>query len=272
VDLVVVAPDGYLHWGNANSAGDTEHAADRAAANLRLRGEPLAGNTSMPGWTYADDSNPNEQVYVADTRCAVGDQKDGACVYAIYVHADVLPVKDHQRVAVVVTAPGTVSEPVPTDEWFAAHLRRFNPPPPPKLVSFLGAKINVYAKLAGAEETSVSRYITSCTSLLFLDVSMMFKEGTADDDGGDASPANLELTVVDPYGRAVSVGGADTSVSLAQVPVYPIPIWASSLCLPSPYLCAVAQVSTEWPDAWWRERSGTYKATVRDTQRLSPRH
>ena len=214
VDLVVVAPDGFLHWGNANRGGDTSQAADRAAAGLRMRGEPLNGNTSMPGWSYADDSNPNEQVFIADARCAVGEQREGACVYAVYVHADVLPVRDHQRVAVVVTAPGTVSEPAPTDEWFAAHLRRFNPPPPPKIVSFTGAKVEIDTKLAGAEETSVSRYITSCTPLLFLDVDMVFRQGEGD---SDASPANLELTVVDPSGRAVSVGGADTSVSLAQV-------------------------------------------------------
>ena len=40
-----------------------------------------------------------------------------------------------------------------------------------------------------------------------------------------------------PRGNAVSIGGADSSVALAQV-------------------------TTEWPDAWYSPRSGTYVANV----------
>ena len=47
-----------------------------------------------------------------------------------------------------------------------------------------------------------------------MDVVLIFKQL---DGALDASPSNLELTVVDATGNAVSVGGADTSVSLAQV-------------------------------------------------------
>ena len=58
------------------------------------------------------------------------------------------------------------------------------------------------------------RYVDACSPLLYLDVVLIFKQL---DGALDASPSNLELTVVDATGNAVSVGGADTSVSLAQV-------------------------------------------------------
>ena len=65
LDLVVLAPDGTMHWGNANRGQDSHSAGDSGTERQRWAGDPSGSNSSFPGWAYADDSNPNEQVYIA---------------------------------------------------------------------------------------------------------------------------------------------------------------------------------------------------------------
>ena len=65
LDLVVLAPDGTMHWGNANRGQDSHSAGDTRKREERGAGDPMGSNSSLPGWAWADDSNPNEQVYIA---------------------------------------------------------------------------------------------------------------------------------------------------------------------------------------------------------------
>ena len=64
LDLVVVAPDGAMHWGNANSGEDNHSSGDSKKGQQRRAGDPPGSNSSFPGWAWADDTNPNEQVSI----------------------------------------------------------------------------------------------------------------------------------------------------------------------------------------------------------------
>ena len=64
LDLVVLAPDGTMHWGNANRGQDSHSAGDKEKVKQRGAGDPPWSNSSFPGWAWADDSNPNEQLYI----------------------------------------------------------------------------------------------------------------------------------------------------------------------------------------------------------------
>jgi hypothetical protein len=64
LDLVVLSPDGSLHWGNANRGQDLHSSEDMAKSAERKAGDPFGSNSSFPGWAWADDSNPNEQVFI----------------------------------------------------------------------------------------------------------------------------------------------------------------------------------------------------------------
>ena len=64
LDLVVIAPDGAMHWGNANSGEDNHSSGDSKKGQQRRAGDPPGSNSSFPGWAWADDTNPNEQVYI----------------------------------------------------------------------------------------------------------------------------------------------------------------------------------------------------------------
>ena len=64
LDLVVLAPDGALHWGNANKGQDLKSSEDGTKGAQRSAGDPYGTNSSFPGWAWADDVNPNEQVYI----------------------------------------------------------------------------------------------------------------------------------------------------------------------------------------------------------------
>ena len=64
LDLVVVAPDGTMHWGNANAGQDDHSSGDSKIGQQRRAGDPSGSNSTYPGWAWADDSNPNEQVYI----------------------------------------------------------------------------------------------------------------------------------------------------------------------------------------------------------------
>ena len=64
LDLVVLAPDGALHWGNANKGQDLQSSEDGTKGAQRSAGDPSGANSSFPGWAWADDVNPNEQVYI----------------------------------------------------------------------------------------------------------------------------------------------------------------------------------------------------------------
>jgi hypothetical protein len=64
LDLVVLAPNGALHWGNANKGQDLKSSEDGTKGAQRSAGDPSGANSSFPGWAWADDVNPNEQVYI----------------------------------------------------------------------------------------------------------------------------------------------------------------------------------------------------------------
>ena len=64
LDLMVMSPDGALHWGNANRGQDFHSSSDVSAEAQRIIGDPFGSNSSYPGWAWADDTNPNEQVLI----------------------------------------------------------------------------------------------------------------------------------------------------------------------------------------------------------------
>ena len=83
LDLVVVAPDGAMHWGNANSGEDNHSSGDSKKGQQRRAGDPPGSNSSFPGWAWADDTNPNEQISI-NVRSAYAFKYDFVILYLDY--------------------------------------------------------------------------------------------------------------------------------------------------------------------------------------------
>ena len=194
LDLVVLSPDGSLHWGNANRGQDLHSSEDSEKSAQRKAGDPFGSNSSFPGWAWADDSNPNEQVYITDPHCPAH-SKELHCTYIAYIHTDALPYRTYQNFAVIVTTPGTVSEPVLTEKWFDDIVddSANRPPAPPKLPTYFAGTVAVTGGLAGGELVSTTKLFDGCAiaTLQTLHVDLVFSEIP----GTFASPNNLELTI-----------------------------------------------------------------------------
>jgi hypothetical protein len=194
LDLVVLSPDGSLHWGNANRGQDLHSSEDTAKSAERKAGDPFGSNSSFPGWAWADDSNPNEQVYIPEPHCPAR-SKDLYCTYIAYIHTDILPYRTYQNFAVIVTSPGIVSEPTLSDKWFDDIVddSANRPPAPPKLPTYFAGTVAVTGGLAGGELVSTSKLFDECAiaTLQTLHVDLVFSEI----QGTFASPNNLELTI-----------------------------------------------------------------------------
>ena len=194
LDLMVMSPDGSLHWGNANRGQDFHSSSDVSAEAQRMTGDPFGSNSSYPGWAWADDTNPNEQILIENPQCSASSIEQ-YCVYTAYVHADYLPLHSYQNYAVVITSPGTVSDPIISDKWFhnivpdgANHA-----PLPPKIHSFMAGLVTIDGGLAGGELVSTTTSFTACAAatLMYLEVELQYTNVP----GSHASPNYLELTV-----------------------------------------------------------------------------
>ena len=134
---------------------------------------------------------------------------------------------------------GHVSAPERIVKWFS-DCSRYNPPLPSKPVAtYTGKVMHIDATLSGGEFVNITSAVDTCTNLNSIDVSVHFKQVSS--TAALASPANLELTIVDANGHAVSLGGADTSVGIARI-------------------------TTEWPDSWLARKSGFYSASINVAQ------
>ena len=194
LDLVVIAPDGAMHWGNANSGEDNHSSGDSKKGQQRRAGDPPGSNSSFPGWAWADDTNPNEQVYITNPHCEV-DSLEDECYYTVYVHAGLLPAHVYQTFAIIITSPGEVSEPITSDRWFddLVPYGTNHPPVPPIIPNYVAAEVNIKGGLAGGELVSTTKFIDvcDCTTLQILSASLIFKQGQS----SYTSPNNLELTI-----------------------------------------------------------------------------
>lgn len=94
-------------------------------------------------------------------------------------------------------------------------------------------KLQISAKLLGTEYVSTAFNISTCTDLLSVSVTVDFKN----DGSPDSWPFNIELTLVNPSGKGVAIGGVDVSVQKARI-------------------------ITEWPDTWMTKKNGTYSTTL----------
>ena len=194
LDLVVVAPDGTMHWGNANAGQDDHSSGDSKIGQQRRAGDPSGSNSTYPGWAWADDSNPNEQVFITNPQCGENFEEE-LCSYIVYIHAGLLPIHVYQSFAIIVTSPGIVSEPITSDKWFddIVPYGTNHPPIQPIITTYLASTISINGGLSGGELVSTTTFIDvcDCTTLQTLVVSLIFKEG----QGTYASPNNLELTI-----------------------------------------------------------------------------
>ena len=193
LDLVVLAPDGALHWGNANKGQDLQSSEDGTKGAQRSAGDPSGANSSFPGWAWADDVNPNEQVYIPNPHCPEH-SKEATCLYVAYVHTDYLPVHSSQNFAIITTTSGHVSNPLWGEKWLHDYVAEGSnhPPIPPKIPSYLVGNVIIKGGLAGGELVSTVKALNVCGSTILqtLIIELIFGGGT-----GFASANNLELTI-----------------------------------------------------------------------------
>jgi hypothetical protein len=194
LDLVVLAPDGALHWGNANKGQDLKSSEDGTKGAQRRAGDPSGANSSFPGWAWADDVNPNEQVYIPNPRCPEH-SKEATCLYVAYVHTDYLPVHSSQNFAIITTTSGHVSNPLWGEKWLHDKVPdgSNHPPIPPKIASYLAETVTIKGGLAGGELVSTTKTVDVCgaATLQTLVIELLFGGGMSQ----FASANNLELTI-----------------------------------------------------------------------------
>lgn len=209
LDLVVRTPEGDLHWGNEDYAGHD-------------RGNHRKG--------HGDTANPVEQVLIARPRCA-----RVPCQYEVFLHAHSLFARPTQHVAMVVTSSGAVADPSPaSDPWFrpdsddAPRSRHHNQ-------TYSPVQVAIAASLRGAEAASTAFDVATCGHLRLVEATLRFNRLHC--STGESMASYIELTIQGPSGRAVSVGGADSSVGKARI-------------------------TTEWPSSWNSDANGEYTATI----------
>lgn len=211
------------------------------------RGEYYLGNKAkqsfslediQTGVVSLDEHNPNEQISLFSSSC-IEDNK-GPCIYTIYIQSYSLPISEikRQKFALVITTNGTVSEPELLKDSLIIDLKASSPviihQEPPIL-----SEHSLEVSLFGGESSHEIYNLTYCTLLSAITVELQF----TNHGGADNWPYNLELTVVDPIGKGLALGGVDSSVGKAKI-------------------------ITEWPDEWMTRRNGSYRAHlgVKDAQ------
>jgi hypothetical protein len=207
MDLVVRSPDGVLHWGNEDYANHER--------NLNKR-------------SHGDNKNPNEQVFIAHPKCT------SSCTYEIFIRAHSLFAKETQNVALVVTTSGVVSDPKLTHEWFGDN-KDDAPVSRHANVTYMPFDVKLAATLRGADFASTSFNIPTCGHLRLVKATLNYDHLHC--GPGEAIPSNIELTLQAPSGKAVSIGGSDSSVGKALI-------------------------TTEWPDTWNVDMNGEYTALI----------
>ena len=208
IDLVVRAPDGDIHWGNENYQS-RDHVSHR-------RG-------------HGDNKNPNEQVYIPHIRCG-----SSSCTYDIFIRAHSLFAKPSQNVALVITSSGIVTDPQSTTEWFGSDIDD-EPSSRHHNQTYTPFNVELKALLRGTEYTSTSFTIPSCGHLRLVKAKLIYNHLHCGPD--EALPSYIEVTLQEPGGKAVSIGGSDSSVGKAKI-------------------------TTEWPDDWNDDINGEYEAII----------
>ena len=208
IDLVVRSPDGDIRWGNENYK---EHD----------RGVHRHG--------HGDSKNPNEQVFIPHIRCG-----SSSCTYDIFIRAHSLFAKSTQNVALVITSSGVVTDPQPTTEWFGADIDDA-PASRHRNQTYTPFAIELKATLRGTEYSSTSFTIPTCGHLRLVEAKLIYDHLHCGPD--EAMPSYIEVTLQEPGGRAVSIGGSDSSVGKAKI-------------------------TTEWPDDWNEDVNGEYDAMI----------
>jgi hypothetical protein len=247
IDLLIIDPYGKRFWGN-------RPVNDRGS---RLEFYPLSskehGNSSSIGLSleeidWSDDRNPQEQIHIRKPSCP---KNSGGlkCIYKVFIHANALPVDKVQDIAIVITSAGVVHGSFNSSLTEIAHLVESTKHQNPDVFRFEeNITYSTTARL-GPEQNKTLFEAVSCDGYLSSITTTLIFEKLDDDADQKAHrddllvanvicPAALELTIVDPEGRAVAVGGADSSIGISAI-------------------------TTEWPNDWWKSVDhGIFSATV----------
>lgn len=161
----------------------------------------------------------------------LGDTK--GCVYQIFVHSNMLLVNSIQAVAVIITTAGVVEGPTDVsmneEDQFISNLIQSTKHLSPDITE-RGIEFNVTSHVAGilgpernkSVESIVpySGHLQSIEAILNFHCDYLSSSDAAFDpllSANVLSPASLELTIKDPSGHAVAVGGADSSLGIADM-------------------------------------------------------
>ena len=207
VDLVVRSPRGHLHWGN------------EAFVKLQKDG-------------HGDVKNPNEQVSIHQPFCDEGFE---TCTYDVYIRAHSLFARKTQNVALVITSSGLVTDPVYSNEWFGSDFGELPTLKRPQNQTYSYFDTSIRATLAGGEFESSSFHIPTCGQLRVVQAKLRYNN--LNNKVGQSMAGYIEITLQGPSGKAVSIGGSDSSVGKAKM-------------------------TTEWPNSWNDGSSGDYYATI----------
>ena len=162
--------------------------------------------------------------------CDVGVNGSG-CIYKIYIHSNVLTSSETQSISLIVTTSGIVSGPteIPFDEVFTVddQIGLTQRPHPDVIDEFTGFEVSldISGELSHEQNISTVQVIDQTGFLESIDAILLFDIDESGHNGEGYSllnaavlnPASLELTIVDPEGRAVAVGGADSSLGIADI-------------------------------------------------------